>query len=91
MHSLRCVRFVLTGPRGVAEISSDSLKGRVYELNLADLQKDEDQSFRKISLKCEEISGSNCLTSFYGMDMTRDKLCSLVRLADVAGWRQGVA
>ena len=53
--------------------------GRVYELNLADLQKDEDQAFRKIKLKCEEIAGRNCLTNFVGMDMTRDKLCSLVR------------
>lgn len=53
--------------------------GRVYEMNLADLQKDEDQAFRKIKLKCEEIAGRNCLTNFVGMDMTRDKLCSLVR------------
>ena len=59
-------------------MSSDSLKGRVYELNLADLQKDEDQSFKKIKLKCEDISGTNCLTSFAGMDYTKDKLCSLV-------------
>eukprot|EP01052_Picozoa_sp_SAG31_P034334 SAG31_NODE_3999_length_3677_cov_4.742873_3_plen_134_part_00 len=62
-----------------AEISSDSLLGRVYEINLADLQKDEDQAFRKIKLKCEEVAGRNCLTNFAGMDMTRDKLCSLVR------------
>jgi len=61
------------------KISADSLKGRIYEVNLAELQKDEDQAFRKIKLKCEEITGRNCLTNFYGMDMTRDKLCSLVR------------
>eukprot|EP01051_Picozoa_sp_SAG22_P001056 SAG22_NODE_37_length_26837_cov_8.103523_10_plen_208_part_00 len=60
-------------------MSADSLMGRIYELNLADLQKDEDQAFRKIKLKCEEIAGRNCLTNFVGMDMTRDKLCSLVR------------
>ena len=61
-----------------AEVSSDSLKGRVYELCLADLQKDEDQAYRKIKLKCEDIAGRNCLTNFHSMDFTRDKLCSLV-------------
>jgi small subunit ribosomal protein S3Ae len=61
------------------KVSSDSLKGRIYEFCLADLQKDEDQSFRKIKLKCEDVSGQNCLTTFYAMDFTRDKLCSLVR------------
>jgi len=60
-------------------VSSDSLKGRVYEFCLADLQKDEDQAFRKIKLKCEDIAGRNCLTNFHSMDFTRDKLCSLVR------------
>ena len=61
-----------------AEVSSDSLKGRVYEFCLADLQKDEDQAYRKIKLKCEDIAGRNCLTNFHSMDFTRDKLCSLV-------------
>jgi|EP01044_Picomonas_judraskeda_P020123 ribosomal protein S3AE len=61
-----------------AEVSSDSLKGRVYEFCLADLQKDEDQAFRKIKLKCEDVAGRHCLTNFHSMDFTRDKLCSLV-------------
>lgn len=61
------------------KIASDSLKGRIYELSLADLNKDEDQTFRKIKLRCEEISGKNCLTNFHGMNFTTDKLRSLVR------------
>jgi ribosomal protein S3AE len=69
-----------------AEVSSDSLKGRIYEFCLADLQKDEDQSFRKIKLKCEDVSGQNCLTTFYAMDFTRDKLCSLVSHSWFLGW-----
>ncbi|TIB58115.1 hypothetical protein E3P78_04020 [Wallemia ichthyophaga] len=59
--------------------ADDSLKGRVVELSLGDLNKDEDQAFRKMKLKVDSIQGKNCLTSFYGMDMTSDKLRSLVR------------
>jgi len=61
------------------KLASDSLKGRVIEVSLADLNKDEDQAFRKMKLKIEEVQGRNCLTNFYGMDFTTDKLRSLVR------------
>ncbi|PRP83381.1 ribosomal protein S3a, component of cytosolic 80S ribosome and 40S small subunit [Planoprotostelium fungivorum] len=60
-------------------IASDALKGRVLEVNLADLQKEEDQSHRKIKLIIEDVQGTKCLTNFYGMDLTTDKLRSLVR------------
>ena len=63
----------------LAEIASEQLKGRVFELNLADLNKDEDHAFRKFRLQCEEVQGRYCLTQFYGMDFTTDKLRSLVR------------
>jgi len=61
------------------KIASDSLKGRVFEVSLADLQKDEEQSFRKVKLRCEDVQGTNVLTNFHGMDLTTDKLRSLVR------------
>jgi len=59
--------------------ASDSLKGRIVEVSLADLSKDEEQSFRKIKLRIDEVQGKNCLTNFHGMDFTSDKLRSLVR------------
>ncbi|RXK40992.1 40S ribosomal protein S3a-1 [Tremella mesenterica] len=59
--------------------ANDSLKGRVIELSLADLNNDQEQSFRKIKLRIEDVSGKNCLTSFFGMDFTTDKLRSIVR------------
>jgi len=59
--------------------SADSLKGRVIEMSLADLNKDEEQSYRKIKLRIDEVAGKNCLTNFHGMDFTSDKLRSLVR------------
>jgi small subunit ribosomal protein S3Ae len=61
------------------DIASDALKGRVSEVCLADLQNDADQGHRKIFLRVEEVVGNNCLTNFYGMDLTTDKLRSLVR------------
>ena len=62
------------------EIASDALKGRVFEVSLADLQApDEEQAHRKIKLICEEVQGRNCLCNFHGMDLTRDKLCSLMK------------
>lgn len=48
-------------------------------MSLADLSKDEAHSFRKIKLKIEEIQGKNCLANFYGMDLTSDKIRSLVK------------
>ena len=65
--------------RARAEIASEGLKGRVFEMSLADLNNDEDQAFRKIKLVAEDVQGYNILTNFHGMDMTRDKLSSLIK------------
>jgi small subunit ribosomal protein S3Ae len=59
--------------------ASDSQNVRVVEEKHSDLQKDEDQSHRKIKLKVEDVQGTKCLTNFYGMDLTNDKFRSLVR------------
>jgi len=61
------------------KIASDALKNRVFTVSLADLQKDEDQAHRKIKLRVEDVQGSKVLTNFHGMDLTTDKLRSLVR------------
>lgn len=57
----------------------DGLKGRVFEVCLADLQGSEDHSFRKIKLRVDEVQGKNLLTNFHGLDFTSDKTRSLVR------------
>ena len=52
----------------------------MFELSLSDLNGgDEAQSYRKIRLVCEDVQGTDVVTNFHGMDMTRDKLCSLIR------------
>mmetsp|Transcript_6647 Transcript_6647/g.4985 ORF Transcript_6647/g.4985 Transcript_6647/m.4985 type:complete len:267 (-) Transcript_6647:123-923(-) len=62
------------------KIASEGLKGRVFEISLAELNGgDENQAFRKIRLVCEDVQGLNVMTNFHGMDMTRDKLNSLIR------------
>ncbi len=61
-----------------SEIASDGLKGRVFECSLADLQNDE-IAFRKFKLVAEEVQGRNVLTNFHGMNLTTDKLRSMVK------------
>lgn len=47
------------------QIASEGLKHRVFEVSLADLQKDEDQAYRKIRLRAEDVQGKNVLTNFW--------------------------
>jgi small subunit ribosomal protein S3Ae len=62
------------------KIARDSLVGRVFESSLGDLKESaEDDAFRKFRFKVEDVAGNQCLTSFYGMGLTTDKLRSLVR------------
>lgn len=60
------------------KIASDGLKHRVFEVALADLQGDE-VAFRKFKLVAEEVQGRNVLTNFHGMNLTTDKLRSMVK------------
>jgi small subunit ribosomal protein S3Ae len=64
------------------KLSSDALKGRVFEVNLADLNGQGALAYKKIKLIVEDASETKnrtALTNFYGMDTTRDHLCSLIR------------
>merc|ERR1712031_91209 len=60
------------------KLAADGLRGRVYEVNQADLHGDE-STYRKFRLVCEEVQGDNCLTNFHGMELTRDKQCSIIK------------
>jgi small subunit ribosomal protein S3Ae len=62
------------------KLSSDSLKGRVFEVNLGDLNGT--SAYKKIKLIVDDAAESKtrlALTNFYGMDTTRDHLNSVIR------------
>ena len=58
------------------------MKGRVFETSLGDLNNSDD-AFRKFKLIIEEVQGNTCLTNFQGMDMTTDKLRSMIKKKQV--------
>jgi small subunit ribosomal protein S3Ae len=55
------------------------LKGRVFRVSLADLNKDEDRAYRTIHLVAEDVQGKTILTNFHGMSFTTDRVKSLVK------------
>ncbi|MCL4113921.1 UNVERIFIED_CONTAM: hypothetical protein GTU68_026618 [Idotea baltica] len=58
----------------------DSIKGRVVEAVQADLANGQDAyAWRKIRLVIDDTRGRDALTSFYGVDMTRDQFCALIK------------
>jgi len=79
MFSTRSCGKTLVSKTQGTKIAMDGLKGRVLEVNLADLNNDEDQSYKKIRLCIEDIQGRNCLTDFHGLELTRDKQCALIK------------
>merc|ERR1712146_746936 len=73
-----CGKTLVTRTKGT-KIASDGLKGRVLEVSLGDLNKNEDDAYRKMKLRIEDVQGKSVLCNFFGMDFTTDKLRSLVR------------
>ncbi|KAF5220545.1 hypothetical protein ECC02_006394 [Trypanosoma cruzi] len=63
------------------KIAADYLRGRVYESNLADLNKTQgdDDAYRKVKFVVQEVQGRNLLTQFHSMEMTSDRVYFLLR------------
>jgi small subunit ribosomal protein S3Ae len=62
------------------KLASQNMIGRVYEVNLGELNNM--GTHKKIKLIVDDVSDTGsktCLTNFYGLDTTTDHLCSLVR------------
>jgi small subunit ribosomal protein S3Ae len=79
IFATRTVGKTLVNRSQGTHIAADSLKGRVLEVNLADLTANEEANFKNFKLKIEEVQGKHCLTNFFGMNFTTDKLRSLVK------------
>ena len=62
-------------------IAADVLRGRVFEANLADLNQSagEEEAYRKVRFTVQEVQGRNLLTQFHSMELTTDKMASLLR------------
>lgn len=58
---------------------TEGLRGRVCEFNMADLNDQPEDGYKRVKLCVEEIQGKSCLTDFHAMNMTRDKMCSLIK------------
>lgn len=62
------------------KLAADSLRGRVFEISQGDLTKEaESDAFRVFKFRVEDIQGKMCLTNFYGMRLTTDKIRSICR------------
>merc|ERR1712061_946799 len=59
--------------------SQKNIKGRIFEVSLADLQGCEDKALFKVKLRVEQICGQDCYTDFCGLELTKDKLGSLFK------------
>jgi small subunit ribosomal protein S3Ae len=80
MFTKRTVGKTLVNRTQGMKNSEDSLKGRVFELSLGDLNHEsEELCHRKFKLRIDDIQGRNCLTNFHGMDFTADKVRSMVK------------
>ncbi|CAD7691864.1 unnamed protein product [Nyctereutes procyonoides] len=62
MFNIRNIGKTLVTRTQGTKIASDGLKGRVFEVSLADLQNNE-VAFRKFKLITEDVQGKNCLIS----------------------------
>jgi small subunit ribosomal protein S3Ae len=62
------------------KFSHEAIKGRVYTVSLGDLNQTNPHKKIKLIVDEEAEKGSKvALTNFYGIDTTRDHLCSLIR------------
>lgn len=62
------------------KLAADYLRGRVFEVSQGDLvPASQEEGYRIFKLRVEDIQGKLCLTNFYGMRLSTDKLRSIPR------------
>jgi len=76
----RCITLTPVNKTAGLVNSTDNLRGRVFQLSLGDCNNSTDSAaWRKLQFQIEEIKDFDCYTNFYGMDITRDHACSMIK------------
>lgn len=75
----RNVGQIVVNKTAGTRIASEQLKGRVVEVNLADLLESEKYGAYNYKFRCEDVNGKDCLMVFHGLKLTTDKLRSIVK------------
>jgi len=76
----RCITLTPCNKSAGQKQAADSLKGRVFTTSLADCNyQSETQAWRKLKFQIDEVKAYDCYTNFYGMDISRDKACSMIK------------
>jgi len=76
----RCITMTPVNKTAGLRNSATDLKDRVFEIALGDCSKSaENGSWRKLKFQIEEIKNFDCYTNFYGMDITRDHGCAMIK------------
>ena len=75
----RDVGQIVVNKTAGTRIASEQLKGRVVEVNLADLMENEKYGLYNYKFRCEDVNGKDCLMVFHGLKLTTDKLRSIVK------------
>merc|ERR1712099_45944 len=61
------------------KLSKDSLINRVCEVSYADIQESTQFAYKKVRMQVEEVKGSSLYTSFYGLNIIKEKLYQFLR------------
>jgi len=76
----RCITLTPVNKTAGLVNSTDNLRGRVFQLSLGDCNNSTDSvAWRKLRFQIEEIKDFDCYTNFYGMDITRDHGCAMIK------------
>ena len=76
----RCITMTPVNKTAGLINSADNLRGRVFGLSLGDCNTSADTTaWKKMRFQIEEIKGFDCYTNFYGMDITRDHGCAMLK------------
>ena len=61
------------------QVVSDFLRGRVAEISYADITDNARDVCKKVKMVVDEISGNICATSFYGFELSKEKIFAMLK------------